>query len=403
MQLMRASVVLLAVAAAGPARATVEASSNITLFREPSERTAIQVVHPQLDVSADVGKWAGVNAGYEVDIVSGATPRAYGSPTETAAGVDAVSGATSFSDQRQQARGGLAVNTALVGLTAGYSYGWEKDYRSHTISAMARGDFLERNFTFSLAYTRNFDSVCDQNNRNAQGPLDLQALATSDNCFKVGSEDVVTRKVATHTFEPALVWTATPRLLLQGGATLQVTDGFQSSPYRKVFVGSQGRSPQEHVPDKRQRYALFARARLAVPEVRGALSAMARAYRDTWDLRAVTAEAELLKYLGPSIIVGAHGRYHLQSGAIFFRTATEYRTLGPVGHYWTGDRELAPLRSALGGVSLAFLKRPQNKAWFEEFELNLKFDFMKYAPEADGPSSDRKGAYTSMVGAALRF
>jgi hypothetical protein len=122
------------------------------------------------------------------------------------------------------------VNTALVGLAAGYSYGWEKDYRSHTLSASARGDFLERNFTLGLAYTRNFDSVCDQNNQNAQGPLDLLALASSENCFKVGVEDVVERKVATHTFEPSLVWTATPRLLLQGGGTLQVIDGFQSSP-----------------------------------------------------------------------------------------------------------------------------------------------------------------------------
>jgi hypothetical protein len=403
-QLSRSILVgLAAVALGGPAHAAVEASSNVTLFRESSPTTPVQVVHPQLDVSADLSKWAGVNAGYEVDIVSGATPRAYGSATETASGVDAVSGATSFSDQRQQARGGLAVNTPLVGLTAGYSYGWEKDYRSHTLSAAARGDFLERNFTFALAYTRNFDSVCDQNNQNAQGPLDLVALATSDNCFKVGAEDVVRRKVATHTFEPSLVWTATPRLLLQGGGTLQVIDGFQSSPYRKVFVGSQGRSPQEHVPGLRQRYALFGRARLAVPELRGAVSAMARAYRDTWDVRAATAEAELLKYLGPSLIVGAHARYHLQSGAIFFRTATQYRTLGPVGQYWTGDRELSPLQSLLAGITLAYLKRPQNKAWFEELELNVKFDLMKYKTDAGGPSSDRTGAITAMVGAALRF
>jgi hypothetical protein len=394
---------LLLVALPGGARATVEASSNVTLFRESSARTPVQVVHPQVDVASDLGKWAGVNAGYEVDIVSGATPRAYGSPTETSAGVDAVSGATSFSDQRQQARGGLAVNTPLVGLTAGYSYGWEKDYRSHTVSAAARGDFLERNFTYGLAYTRNFDTVCDQNNQNAQGPLDLQPLASADNCFKVDAQDVVSRKVTTHTFEPSLVWTATPRLLLQGGGTLQVIDGFQSSPYRAVFVGSQGRAPQEHVPTLRQRYALFGRARLAVPELGGAVSAMARGYRDTWDVRAVTAEVEILKYLGPSLIVGVHGRYHAQGGAIFFRTATEYRTLGPVGQYWTGDRELSPLQIGLAGLTLAYLKRPQSKAWFEEFELNVKFDAMKYRNEPNGPNSDRTGAITSMAGAALRF
>ena len=408
MQLRRPAFTLLTLAAlAGGdprAHATVEAASTFTLFRESSNAGApIQVVHPQTDVSADLGKWAAVNAGYEVDIVSGATPRAYGSPTDTPSGVDAVSGATHFSDQRQQARGGLSLNTPQVGLTAGYSYGWEKDYRSHTLTAAARGDFLERNFTLGLAYTRNFDSVCDQNNQNAQGPLDLKPLASSENCFKVGVEDVVRRKVATHTFEPSLVWTATPRLLLQGGGTLQVVDGFQSSPYRAVYVGSQGRSPQEHVPTLRQRFALFGRARLALPEMRAAVSAMARLYRDTWDLRAATAEAELLKYLGPAIIVGAHGRYHLQSGAIFYRTASDYRTLGPVGHYWTGDRELSPLRSMVGGVTLVYLRRPQNKSWYEEFELNVKFDVMKYQVEKGGPSADRTGAIVSMAGVALRF
>jgi hypothetical protein len=228
-------------------------------------------------------------------------------------------------------------------------------------------------------------------------------LATSENCFKVDAQDVVTHKVATHTFEPSLVWTATPRLLVQGGGTLQVVDGFQSSPYRAVYVGQQGRAAQEHVPTLRQRYALFGRARLAVPELRGAVSALARAYRDTWDVRAATGEVELLEYLGPSVIIGAHGRAHFQSGAIFFRTATQYRTLGPVGQYWTGDRELSPLRSYLGGLSLAFLKRPQSKTWFEEFEVNAKFDLIKYDNEPNGPNSDRTGAITAMAGAALRF
>ena len=403
MQLSRALFLLAALAGARSASATVEATSTLTIFREASVNNPVQVVHPQVDVSADLGKWAGVNAGYEVDIVSGATPRAFGSATETSAGVDAVTAATSFSDQRQQARGGLSMNTPLVGLSAGYSYGWEKDYRSHTLSAAARGDFLERNFTLSLSYTRNFDSVCDQNNQNAQGPLDLLPLASSENCFKVGAEDVVQRKVATHTFEPALVWTATPRLLLQGGGTLQVTEGFQSSPYRRVFVGSQGRSPQEHVPNLRQRYALFGRVRVALPELRAAASGMARAYRDTWDLRAATAEAEVLKYLGPTVIAGVHGRYHLQSGVIFYRTATQYRTLGPVGHYWTGDRELSPLETALAGATLVYLRRPQGKSWYEEIELNVKFDVMKYIVKEGGPSADRTGAITAMVGGALRF
>jgi hypothetical protein len=404
-QLIRLALLSVVVAVAAPARADVEASTHFTLFRESSNAGApIQVFHPQTDIAADLGKWASVNAGYAVDVVTGATPQAYGSASESVTDVDAISGATKFSDLRQQAQAGLAMNTTLVGLSAGYSYGWEKDYRSHTLSAAARGDFLDRNFTLSLAYTRNFDRVCDQNNAIAQGPLDLLALVSSENCFKGGAEDVVSRKVSTHTFEPSLTWTASPRLLLQGGGTLQVVEGFQASPYRRVFVGSQGRSPQEHVPNLRQRYAVFGRARVALPELGAAAGAMARLYRDTWDVRAATAEAEVLKYLGPQIIVGVHGRFHLQGGAIFFRRALDYRTLGPVGQYWTGDRELSPLRTLLGGAKLTYLRRPDpSRSWIDEFELSVKFDFLQYTVERGGPNSDRHNAFVSQVGLVLRF
>jgi hypothetical protein len=401
MQLRAGLLLLLAAAIPSRTDAGVEAASHLTIFREPSSSGgSVQVVHPQTDVSATLGQTATLSAGYEVDLVSGATPSVYGSSQP-----DAVSGATQFSDQRQQARGGVSVETPLIGLGAGYSYGWEKDYRSHTLTASARGDFLERNFTLGLAYTRNFDTVCDQNNEAAQSPLDRQPLTSAEHCFKADQADVTTHRVAVHTFEPSLVWTATPRLLLQGGGTVQVVDGFQSSPYRRVAVGSEGRTPQEHVPDLRQRFALFARARLALPELRAAVSAMGRVYRDTWDLRAATAEGEVSKYLGPSIIVGARGRFHRQSGVIFFRYAEQYRTLGPVGQYWTGDRELAPLDTLLGGLKLTYLRRPERdkRGWLDEFELNVRFDALIYHAPAGAPSSDRHGAIVTQAGAALRF
>jgi len=386
-----------------PARtdAGVEAASHLTLFREPSSSGgSVQVVHPQTDVSASLAETVSLTAGYEVDLVSGATPAVYGS-----AQPDAVTGATRFSDTRQQTRGGVSIETPLIGLGANYSYGWERDYRSHTLSASARGDFLERNFTLGLAYTRNFDTVCDQNNQTAQTPLDRQPLTSADHCFHSDQADVVTHRVAVHTFEPSLVWTATPRLLVQLGGTVQVIDGFQSSPYRRVVVGSEGRTPQEHVPDLRQRFAGFARGRLAIPELRAAVSAMTRLYRDTWDLRAITGEAEIEKYLGPSLILGARGRYHHQSGVIFFRFAEQYRTLGPVGQYWTGDRELAPLDSMLGGLKLTYLRRPgrERRGWLDELELNVRFDALFYHAPAGAPSADRHGAYVTQAGVALRF
>ena len=390
--------------APGPARslrAEVTASSHLTIFNEPSSvNQGLRVIHPQTEVSATLGP-VGVFAGYEMDAVSGATTRVY-SPGAT--GVDAVSGAT-FADTRHAARGGLSFETASATVSASYSYGWENDYRSSAVSVSARGEFLQRNFGLGLSYTRNFDEVCDRQNALAQGLLELQPLATSAGCFTAGSTTTVTRPLAIHTFEPGLTWTATPLLLLEGGVTLQGLDGFQSNPYRAVLIGSQGRQPQERLPEHRQRYAAFLRAHHAVPLLKAAARVGARVYRDTWDLLAFSADGEWLEYLGPHLIAGLRGRYHKQGGAIFFRTAEGYRSRGPTGEYWTGDRELAPLTNLLAGAKIAFVKQAprETKGWYEEIEIEARFDYIFYRGQAGLPNADRSRAQVMQAGATVRF
>ena len=163
----------------------------------------------------------------------------------------------------------------------------------------------------------------------------------------------------------------TRRLVVQLGATIQILDGFQANPYRKVLVGSQNRTPQESLPQFRQRYALFARLAYAFPELRGSILAMVRGYDDSWDVRAFTADLVGTKYLGQSMLLSARVHYHQQGGASFYRNAVEYQTLGPPGQYWTGDRELSPMGNYLIGGKMAFFRRPpqERSSWFVEMEL----------------------------------
>ena len=169
---------------------------------------------------------------------------------------------------------------------------------------------------------------------------------------------MVNHRLNIDSFEPSLSWTMTPRLVVQGGVTIQILDGFQSNPYRSVLVGSQHRTPQEHLPQFRQRYAVFARAAYAFPEMRASTLGMLRLYDDSWAVRAVTADVTVNKYIGQSMLFSARGHYHLQGGASFYRDAQGYRFLGPAGQYWTGDRELSPMSNYLVGGKIAFLRRP---------------------------------------------
>lgn len=398
------AVVVASLAGARSAAANTEANSRLTIFREPSTGNAgITVVHPQVDASAAVSSTFNIHAGYEVDIVSGATPRTFA----PSSGVDAVTGATKFSDVRQEAKGGFEFNRATSGLAASYSYGWESDYKSNSISASSHSDLVDHNFTLAVAYTHNFDTVCDANNSAAMGQsLNLQPLASSAHCFQSGMADVTTHKLSIDTFEPSLTWTATPRFVVQGGSTIQILDGFQSNPYRAVLVGSQHRTPQEHMPNFRQRYAVFGRGAYALPDARASLTGGIRIYRDSWAVMAETAELNYNQYALQNFLFTLRGRYHQQTGASFYRTSREYQTLGPAGGYWTGDRELSPMSNFLASAKLAYVRRPgqERSAWFSELEFSGKFEGLLYHLDSpDAPNFDRKVAYIGQMSFALRF
>jgi hypothetical protein len=399
---------LLGPAATARAEDPTEAAARLTFFREPSTdagNRGITVIHPQVDATAPLGGGLGVSAGWEADAVSGATPPVFGPRT----GVDAITAATDFHDFRQQAHGGFSYNRPDAGIGATYAYGWEHDYRSHSLTVNTRDDLYDHNFTLAVSYTHNWDSVCDANNANAETALQLQPLTSSAHCFKpvynAGVPDVVTKPLRIDAVEPSLTWTMTPRLVVQGGGTIQILDGFQSNPYRAVLVGSQHQTPQEHEPQFRQRYAVFARAAYAFPQWRAAGIGMVRLYQDSWAVQAVTGDLVVNKYLSSVMLLSLRGHYHIQSGASFYRGGDGYRVAGPAGQYWTGDRELSPMSNYLAGGRMAFLRRPQQEhaTWFAEMEADVKYEILLYHLAPDAPNVDRPYAHILQGSFSLRF
>jgi hypothetical protein len=389
---------LVAAVLPAPARAaTAEGAVRVTMFDEPSTKNeGVRVYHPQADVNATAASVLNIRAGYSADVVTGATPATF----------DTVSTATKFKDTRHLVHGGFGFVRPESGISFSGAYGWESDYKSTVLSGTTYHDLYEHNFRLALAYSHNFDSVCDADNSGAAGqPLLRAALGSSADCF-TNTPGIVTRTLNIDTFEPSLSWTMTRRLVVQMGATIQILDGFQANPYRKVLVGSQNRTPQESLPQFRQRYAMFFRLAYAFPELRASMLAMARGYNDSWAVRAFTADLVATKYISQSILLSFRGHYHTQGGASFYRDAEGYRIFGPAGQYWTGDRELSPMGNYLVGAKLAFFRRPaqERSSWFVEMELGAKYEFLYYQLSSIyAPNADRTHAHILQGAFAMRF
>ena len=199
----------------------------------------------------------------------------------------------------------------------------------------------------------------------------------------------------------------TPRLVVQGGATIQILDGFQSNPYRRVLVGSQRRTPQE------QRARSSASATPSSPAWPTRCPSCApRRWR--WCASTTTAgrcarsppTSPATKYLGQSMLLTLRGHYHLQSGASFYRNAqraTRSSARRPVldgrpravadGQLPARRQARLPAPPAAG--ALVLVRRDGAGRQVRALALPL--------PSVYAPNADRKFAHIVQGAFALRF
>ncbi len=387
------------------ARADDRVDTTITWFQErraeaAGDKTTLDVYHPQFDLGIDLGESFSLSAGYEADIVSGARGSWCAAPP--AGSVDAVSSATLFDDARQVGKAGLSFQGRRSRLYAGYAYGFERDYLSHSVSAGASIDLPGKNTTFGVAYTHNFDQVCDLDNGNAS-PLERRPLTGANECFVAAGtmgRTTISHDVAIDTTEATVTQNLSPTAVIQLGLNGQVVNGFQSNPYRRVRVG--GIDAQEASPLVRGRLALFARARLAFPRAHAALGADLRGYSDTWGVDSLTAEMEYFQYLGGKILFRLRTRLYQQTKAVFFEDAIDYANFGSTGAFFTGDRELSPLRNVLFGGKMSYLAVADDagQVWglFDEIDFHLRAEGIWAQSLTDTPpDGDVSGPLPDMI------
>jgi hypothetical protein len=156
--------------------------------------------------------------------------------------------------------------------------------------------------------------------------------------------------------------------------TGSIMNGFLSNPYRAVAIGPAGEA-QEHHPDNRARFGAALRAKYFLKPLDASVGAGFRYYRDTWDISSQSYELDAEKNIFSWLRLRVNGRYYRQTKAIFWSddyVAGEPLN-GPRGQYFSGDRELSPLSSLLGGAraTVSFHGRPGDRVIHLFMDLDL--------------------------------
>jgi hypothetical protein len=375
MRLQLALAAAACLAAPPAARADDRAEVSTSLFTEQRQggKGGLTVIHPQADLGVDLGRFVTLDASYAADAVSGATSVIYQA--------DAVSSATSFSDTRHEGTLGLGFHGKRSSIHFSATVGTERDYLSRQFGGTAAIDLPGRNTTVALAYSHSFDLVCDKDNGTAS-PEEAKALTGADPCDKSGGifgkdrpGTTLWRGLSIDTAQVTLTQNLTPTMNLQVAGFGQILEGFQSNPYRRVRIGQN--SPQEHIPSTRDRWSLSARLNRFLPSLHSAVHFDARFYDDTWRVIAGDVELGYSQYIGKSLLLRLHARVYQQSAAKFFKDAFYYQTQSTAGAYFTGDRELSPVRNAtLGGKLTVISLGGDHPVWglFDKLQVNVKAD-----------------------------
>jgi Protein of unknown function (DUF3570) len=304
----------------------------------------VNVMSPAVYLSAEnpTTGWQ-LGGSFLVDVVSSASP-------------DIVATASRRYDEVRVAgslAGSYKIGPAKVGLNGAFSH--EGDYTGRGGGVSVSADLLEKRLTPAISYSFGYDTM-----------------------GRTGTPwDVFSRDVMRHTIDAGASIVLNGTTIAVVGGTVQLDVGDYSKPYRHVAMFDPSVAPLlplgatrnlvaanrldlmpfEQVPeDGRNRFAVF--ARVAHRFETSTIRADERLYIDDWGLMATTTDLRFFYDINDPLRLGAHGRFHYQTGVEFWQRAY-VATQDATGNwivptYRTGDKENGPMFAATLGLSARY-------------------------------------------------
>lgn len=282
----------------------------------------------------------------------------------------------------------------------------EHDFSSLSFSSSFAQDFNQKNSTWSLGLSAEFDRV-----RPVGGVLaELKpAFGASTRVADTDSRRVVDL-LAGFTQVMSRGW------LVQANYNLGRGTGHHSDPYKVLSVidGTSGLlSGDEYVvearPRSRTRHSLQLQSKWHLTQ--DVIDASYRYYRDDWGLRAHTLDARYRFELGGGMHLEPHARYYRQNAADFYRTwLTEGRDYNSAGSQSVLPYASADTRLAAFSANTLGLKFGMSLSGGQELSLRVESYRQKLKEPAAAPGAlqgldlmPNLRATTLMVGYSLPF
>jgi hypothetical protein len=333
----------------GCARAGVLPDDRVDVLFHRYTGGGMTIEGPSILVRKKIGDHVSLSGNYYVDNITGHID------TVSGASVDALSGASTYHEERKQESLSIDVLQGKTTYSAGYIAGNENDYRARTAFASVSEDMFGDLTTISFGFTRGWDKV-GKVGETATSPLERRN-------WQLGLSQVLTRN-----------------MLLGLNFETSESEGLLNNPYRMVryiscaMPNARGYCTQaEQYPHTRTGNAGSGQLKYYLPW-HAALNGNYRFYSDTWGIVAHTAELGYTQPMFRSWTLDTHVRYYRQNHADFYSDLFPY---ADAQNFLARDRELATFKSLTLGLGAAWEFHPQRFSWLQKGSLNLRWDRMR--------------------------
>jgi hypothetical protein len=191
----------------------------------------------------------------------------------------------------------------------------------------------------------NFGVSQDMNMKNTN--LSVRAGYGWDTITPLGKTQVLTKRNLL--VEAAITQTLSQVTSMRAGVDISKVSGFQSNPYRTVFVAGQY-SLEQH-PTERLRVAGYVKLNTYFRPANASLWTEYRLYNDDWGILSHTLGLKFYQNLSKRLLIRYRYRFYLQSAASFYR---EDYSLVTQPRYFTADYKLEPFYSHLFGFQVSY-------------------------------------------------